>query len=319
MTLEADSGPAAVTDPGASVAYEAPVPAPSAYLTVTSSSTRSVTSSTRSRNVLTPSTVGDRSSSRLARSAPGPPGRGSSARDGRKWPVRSGADPPRSAYIRNVADKPSVDQIRAYLMGESPMLAEQRKRFKRLPSDPRCKLCLVPFKGIGAMAMKPLGYGQSPGNPAMCNKCIVELRKQGVDLVVWSEAGVARSFSENNYQAQVKNRLTGRLKVPTLVGTVLRGRVPNPTPKGRQIQYFNTALMADAQGNVTGRYELLSEGGERIGYQDWYQWGADILLANQQQDGSWQGEYGTGGADTAFALLFLKKFGGSKAIFSQRG
>lgn len=90
-------------------------------------------------------------------------------------------------------EHPSLADIRAYLMGDSPMLAEQRKRFKRLPSDPRCKLCLVPFKGIGAMAMKPLGYGQSHGNPSMCNKCIVELRRKGVTGV---EIPVSLVFSD---------------------------------------------------------------------------------------------------------------------------
>ena len=44
-----------------------------------------------------------------------------------------------------------------------------------------------------------------------------------------------------------------------------------------------------------------------IGKKDWYTWGADILLANQQEDGSWQGFYGDCGADTCFALLFLKR------------
>jgi hypothetical protein len=43
-----------------------------------------------------------------------------------------------------------------------------------------------------------------------------------------------------------------------------------------------------------------------IGKRDWYAWGAEILLANQQADGSWQGNYATCGADTCFALLFLK-------------
>lgn len=78
-------------------------------------------------------------------------------------------------------------------MGESPVLADQRRRFRHLPSDPRCKLCLVPFKGIGAIAMRPLGFGQSPGNPAMCNKCIVELRRQGVTGV---EIPVTLVFSD---------------------------------------------------------------------------------------------------------------------------
>jgi hypothetical protein len=44
-----------------------------------------------------------------------------------------------------------------------------------------------------------------------------------------------------------------------------------------------------------------------IGKKDWYGWGAEVLLANQQGDGTWRGEYGDCGADTAFALLFLKK------------
>lgn len=102
-----------------------------------------------------------------------------------------------------MADKLSIDQIRSYLMGESPMLAEHRRRFRHLPSDPRCKLCLVPFKGIGALALKPLGYGQSLGNPAMCNKCIVELREHGVTGVeipvslVFSDVRGSTTFGEH--------------------------------------------------------------------------------------------------------------------------
>jgi hypothetical protein len=40
---------------------------------------------------------------------------------------------------------------------------------------------------------------------------------------------------------------------------------------------------------------------------DWYAWGAEILLHNQQADGSWRGLYSDCGADTCFALLFLKR------------
>jgi hypothetical protein len=40
---------------------------------------------------------------------------------------------------------------------------------------------------------------------------------------------------------------------------------------------------------------------------DWYNWGAEILIVNQQPTGLWNGEYGGCGADTAFALLFLKR------------
>jgi hypothetical protein len=44
---------------------------------------------------------------------------------------------------------------------------------------------------------------------------------------------------------------------------------------------------------------------QTIGKKDWYNWGAEILLANQQVDGSWAGH--PSGADICFALLFLKR------------
>jgi hypothetical protein len=46
---------------------------------------------------------------------------------------------------------------------------------------------------------------------------------------------------------------------------------------------------------------------EKIGGKDWYTWGAAILLANQEDDGSWRGAYSQGGPDTCFALLFLRR------------
>jgi hypothetical protein len=45
---------------------------------------------------------------------------------------------------------------------------------------------------------------------------------------------------------------------------------------------------------------------ETIGKKDWYNWGAEVILANEV-NGTWHGEYGTGGVDTCFALLFLKR------------
>ncbi len=44
-----------------------------------------------------------------------------------------------------------------------------------------------------------------------------------------------------------------------------------------------------------------------IGKKDWYAWGAEILVSNQPVDGLWRGSYAESGADTCFALLFLKR------------
>src|SRR5262249_45061090 len=46
---------------------------------------------------------------------------------------------------------------------------------------------------------------------------------------------------------------------------------------------------------------------ETLAKKDWYNWGAEVLLANQKPAGTWEGEYADSGADTCFALLFLKK------------
>lgn len=75
--------------------------------------------------------------------------------------------------------KLSPEEVRLFMTGEHPGFAAQRSRFKHLPSDPRCKICFAPFGGLGAVALRPLGYGRS-SNPALCTKCTVELGKAGV-------------------------------------------------------------------------------------------------------------------------------------------
>jgi adenylate cyclase len=79
------------------------------------------------------------------------------------------------------------ERVRAVLTGESPGLAKRRRVFRRIPSPPRCKLCAAPFAGLGGLILGPAGYRQSRGNPALCTKCISELRKRqmtGVEIPI---------------------------------------------------------------------------------------------------------------------------------------
>jgi uncharacterized protein (TIGR03067 family) len=46
---------------------------------------------------------------------------------------------------------------------------------------------------------------------------------------------------------------------------------------------------------------------QTIGQTDWYGWGAEFALAQQRNDGSWNGGYAEAGVDTSFALLFLRR------------
>jgi adenylate cyclase len=79
------------------------------------------------------------------------------------------------------------EQVRAVLTGESAGLASQRRVFRRIPSSPRCKICAAPFAGLGGLVFKRAGFTQSPGNPALCGKCIAKLRKRqmtGVEIPI---------------------------------------------------------------------------------------------------------------------------------------
>jgi apolipoprotein N-acyltransferase len=76
-----------------------------------------------------------------------------------------------------------------------------------------------------------------------------ELKDEGVDLVVWSEGATARPTRDARGYEELRRSITNRLGVPTVVGTILYGA------DGRDRRYYNTALMADAQGAVRGRYD----------------------------------------------------------------
>jgi hypothetical protein len=98
----------------------------------------------------------------------------------------------------------------------------------------------------------------------------------------------------------------------------LGGVIDNPKSLKPQLppQARPSAPLPDAARRVGGRTYYFLWSMERvavalaldtIGKKDWYGWGAEILLENQESNGFWLGEYGGCGADTCFALLFLKR------------
>lgn len=77
-----------------------------------------------------------------------------------------------------------------------------------------------------------------------------ELRSKGVDLVVWSEGATGMANLDEPGYGGVRQSVTGRLKIPAIVGTVLA----TPTTKDNY-EYHNVALLADKEGVVQGRYD----------------------------------------------------------------
>ena len=46
-----------------------------------------------------------------------------------------------------------------------------RQVFKRIPAEPRCRICAAPFAGVGAGLMRLIGKRPSESNPTMCRSC----------------------------------------------------------------------------------------------------------------------------------------------------
>jgi adenylate cyclase len=76
----------------------------------------------------------------------------------------------------------------AYLTGDHSRLDTKvrvvQKIFSRLPTDPRCKVCNAPFKGIGGVLVSLLGFGagRSSFNPSLCDRCEKIVKKHQVGL-----------------------------------------------------------------------------------------------------------------------------------------
>lgn len=79
---------------------------------------------------------------------------------------------------------------RAYLTGDNSHLDTKvkmvRRIFKQLPSAPRCRVCNAPFRGMGSVIVKPLGFarGRSSFNRNLCDRCekLVKKYQVGVEI-----------------------------------------------------------------------------------------------------------------------------------------
>jgi adenylate cyclase len=72
------------------------------------------------------------------------------------------------------------DEWRAYLDGTHYKTVWGRRLFRRIPSAPRCTVCLAPFAGPGGLAFRAVGIRRWEKNPNVCNDCIRELVRHEV-------------------------------------------------------------------------------------------------------------------------------------------
>ncbi len=68
-------------------------------------------------------------------------------------------------------DRSNVEFWREYLTRGASSERRVRRIFKRIPSEPRCKLCAAPFGGVGAPLMRMIGKSPSRQSPLICGTC----------------------------------------------------------------------------------------------------------------------------------------------------
>jgi adenylate cyclase len=82
---------------------------------------------------------------------------------------------PEAARPTDISEE-TTNAWREILTGADPHLPALRRRFQRIPSDPRCKMCAAPFRGPGKLVTRLLMHGQSASNPLLCSLCFGKLR-----------------------------------------------------------------------------------------------------------------------------------------------
>ena len=102
-----------------------------------------------------------------------------------------------------------VDWEARRVKGYEPLKISQRI-FRRLPHDPRCKLCQNPFGGIGGKLVGFTGRKPSRKNPNLCQFCFDHLPTGGIEIdvgVVFADVRASTALGERSNAAAFAERL----------------------------------------------------------------------------------------------------------------
>lgn len=102
-----------------------------------------------------------------------------------------------------------VDWEALLVKGYEPLRIAQRI-FRRLPHDPRCKLCLNPFGGVGGKIIGVLGHKPSRKNPNICQYCFDRLPTGGMEIdigVVFADVRASTALGERSDATSFAKRL----------------------------------------------------------------------------------------------------------------
>ena len=93
--------------------------------------------------------------------------------------------------------------------GYEPLRKAQRI-FRRLPHDPRCKLCQNPFGGVGGKLVGWMGRKPSRKNPNLCQYCFDHLPSGGIEVdigVVFADVRSSTAIGERSTATEFAGHL----------------------------------------------------------------------------------------------------------------
>lgn len=97
------------------------------------------------------------------------------------------------------------EKMRLFLTGRNPASMAMRRVFGRVPSGPNCKICAAPFRGPGGFILRLLGFARFAGNPSICEWCIKDLQRMGVQ---GAEIPVSLLFADIRGSTSIGERLS---------------------------------------------------------------------------------------------------------------
>jgi adenylate cyclase len=97
------------------------------------------------------------------------------------------------------------EEMQEFLTGYNPASVQMRRVFRRVPSGPNCKICAALFAGSGGAVLRHVGFGRFAGNPTICNFCIKDLQRMGVQ---GAEIPVSLLFADVRGSTAIGERLS---------------------------------------------------------------------------------------------------------------
>lgn len=101
------------------------------------------------------------------------------------------------------------DEWRAYLEGTHRNIHRAHRTLGLLPSDPRCRMCSIPFGGAGGWLLHRLSAANRPWekNPNLCRRCVTGMSR---DEIVGTEVVMSFLFADVRGSSDLARRLGDR-------------------------------------------------------------------------------------------------------------